>query len=484
MHAGLDFGTSNCSIGIMLNKQPTLIPLEGGKNRLPSCLFIEKDNFPSVNISQAELNGRIAAYKREQSASKKSLAEINSSHTLSEEQLISVVRQQLRKEHRERAVSDKRSQSIVEALNSKSHILFGEEAELTHINEPESGFYIKSPKSFLGADISSAQKVVFTAIVEKMLTYIKHETESIKQTGLNNIVIGRPVNFHGLLGKDGNSQALKIIDEAAKNVGFKEVEFLMEPVAAAFDYERQLTKDKIVLILDLGGGTTDCSVIKIGPSYVHLDERKNCILSHTGQRIGGIDLDNKLALMTIMPHFGKNSLLTNGLPVPNNLFKQAVSVNDVSAQQDFNSLRTQKELARYCTMALDPRLKRLKALSDGKFGLRVSRSAEQAKILLSDQTSIALPLQFIEQDFNVAITRDELSDAVNDELNKFKFLMTEAIRLAGTQPDTLYVTGGTAMSPVVQNWIKSVLPELEIVIGDHFGSVTSGLVTHAERLFS
>jgi hypothetical chaperone protein len=62
-------------------------------------------------------------------------------------------------------------------------------------------------------------------------------------------------------------------------------------------------------------------------------------------------------------------------------------------------------------------------------------------------------------------------------------LMQEAIKLAGTTPDVLYVTGGTAMSPVIQEWINSVFPDLKIVIGDHFGSVTSGLVTQAERLF-
>lgn len=470
MYAGLDFGTSNCSIAIMHNGQPEFIPLEDGKTRLPSGLFIEHEIKQAVAISQAALAAKVASIE-------------SSSGNVPQAGLFNIARKQLKKEHRQNAVSHLRAKSIIEALRANGEVIFGEEAELTHITDPQSGFYIKSPKSFLGADISAAQQVVFTLIVEKMLAFIKHETQQHKQIELDQVVIGRPVNFHGLLGKDGNSQALHIIERAAKTVGFKYIEFLMEPVAAAYDYERQLTADKLVLILDLGGGTTDCSMIRVGPSYAHLLDRKACILSHTGKRIGGIDLDNKLALMALMPHFGKNAMLNNGLPVPTNLFTEAVSVNDVSAQQEFNSRRTGKELDNYCIKTTDPRLLRLKTLRDEKFGLRVSRSAEQAKILLSQQTSLLLPLDYIEKDFSVPISRSNLNDAISGELNKFELLMKEAVTQAGTLPDALYVTGGTAISPVVQNWIYSVFPDIEIIIGDHFGSVTSGLVTHADRLF-
>ena len=474
MFAGLDFGTSNCSIAVMENGQPILIPLEDGKNRLPSSLFIEHGMTAPAVISPDDLDRQINQLKHERLAH----------DTLSREQLVNIARKQLRKTHRENSNSGQRAQSIVQALAANGDVIFGEEAALTHVNDPESGFYIKSPKSFLGADINATQRAVFTTIVEKMLAFIKQEAECIKQQELSQIMIGRPVNFHGLLGKDGNKQALAIIDSAAAKVGFKDVQFLMEPVAAAYDYERQLKEDKLVLILDLGGGTTDCSMIKVGPSYIKLIDRQDCILSHTGKRIGGIDLDNKLALMALMPEFGKNTVLNNGLPVPNHLFKQAVTVNDVAAQQEFNSRITGKEIDEYCRISPNPKLNRLKALRDGKFGLRVSRSAELAKILLSDQNDICLPLNYIEKNFTIPISRAQLSDAIADELSKFERLMKEAIQQAGATPDVLYVTGGTAMSPVVQNWINSVFPGLEIVIGDHFGSVTSGLTTHAQRIFT
>lgn len=474
MFAGLDFGTSNCSIAVIENNTPALIPLEDGKSRLPSSLFIEHSNSTPANLTTDLIAKQICALKEDPRVST----------SLNHEQLVNIARKQLRKAHRLNTANDQRAQSIVQALAANGDVIFGEEAELTHVSDPESGFYIKSPKSFLGAEINATQRAVFTTIVEKMLAFIKQEAECIKQQEFSQIMIGRPVNFHGLLGKDGNKQALSIIDSAAAKVGFKEVQFLMEPVAAAYDYERQLNEDKLVLILDLGGGTTDCSMIKVGPSYVHLIDRQDCILSHTGKRIGGIDLDNKLALMALMPEFGKNTVLNNGLPVPNHLFKQAVSVNDVAAQQEFNGRLTGKDIAEYCRISPNPKLNRLKTLRDGKFGLRVSRSAEKAKILLSDQQDILLPLHYIEAGLDIPLSRAQLSDAIADELSKFERLMKEAITQAGATPDVLYVTGGTAMSPVVQQWINSAFPDLDIVIGDHFGSVTSGLTTHAQRIFT
>jgi hypothetical chaperone protein len=467
----------------MQDDQPVLIPLDDGETRLASCLFLEHGVLEPAVVSSSELAKRVAEEKSAQTRRANTDTASKNPRLFSHDELVNIVRKQLRKEHRETTKVLQKSQSVLQALQSNGDIIFGRDAELAHISDPESGFYIKSPKSFLGANISIAQQQVFSNVVEKMLTFIKHESEYIKKVELDQVVIGRPVNFHGLQGQDGNSQALNIIHKAAKKIGFKEVEFLMEPVAAAYDYERQLKQDKVVLILDLGGGTTDCSMIKLGPSYRHLQSRESCILSYSGKRVGGIDLDNKLALKALMPHFGKNVVLSNGLPVPNSLFSQAVSINDVNAQQLFRSHTTGNELARYCTMSDDKRLERLRRLRDGNLGLRLNRSAEQAKVQLSDNKQISLDLAYIEHNFMVDISRTELGDAIADELKQFESLINESLQQAQTQPDTIFVTGGTAISPVIQQWINSIFPDIEVVIGNHFGSVTSGLITHAHRLF-
>ena len=134
-------------------------------------------------------------------------------------------------------------------------------------------------------------------------------------------------------------------------------------------------------------------------------------------------------------------------------------------------------------MSSDTKLLRLKYLREQKLGLRLSQSAEMAKISLSANPEIDLPLEFIEDDFSVAIKRTELADAIKDELKQFAGLINESLTQAQTQPDAIFFTGGTAISPVIQNWINSMFPDVEVVIGNHFGSVTSGLITHAQRIF-
>lgn len=82
---------------------------------------------------------------------------------------------------------------------------------------------------------------------------------------ITHAIIGRPVNFQGIGGEESNRQAESILTLAAKRAGFVDVDFLFEPLAAGMDYEATLTDNKTVLVVDVGGGTTDCSVVKMGP---------------------------------------------------------------------------------------------------------------------------------------------------------------------------------------------------------------------------
>ena len=421
MHAGLDFGTSNCLIGIWEDNNPTLLPLEGQSIRLPSALYTSRLND---------------------------------------------------------------NQTISEALLSDTDTAFGEAAILRHTEDSQSGYFIKSPKSFLGADIRKNQLEMFSDIVTRMLVHIKNNAENNTQSELQNIVLGRPVNFHGTRGEDGNRQAIDILQQSAITAGFKNIEFQMEPMAAALDFERSLTEDKLVLVLDAGGGTTDCSMVKLGPSYIQSNDRTDSILGHSGDRIGGTDLDIKLALHKVMPHFGKDSLLKNGLPIPVTLFWDAVTINDVNVQSEFLSARTQREIAAYLTQAVDQqKFQRFQVLQEERLILQLNRSTELAKINLSEQDRVELPLDYIEEDLVIPVSRNDLRDSVKRELDVFIALMKEVETQADTKPDLIYVTGGTAKSPVIEDWIRSNYRDIDIVVGDAFGSVVSGLTTWAHRIY-
>ena len=247
MYAGIDFGTSNCSIGVWEADKPILLPLEGDDPRLPSAMYASRFDLDVEPIDFFELNRRIGlAISRQAAQIKRGEEHGRKVRELSRDELENIERGIMRRELAERARRKYEGQTLSDALYSDSEIVFGEEAILRHIESPQSGYFIKSPKSFIGADIESHHVDRFSEIITRMLAYIKTRAEQRQSASIDSVVLGRPVTFHGQRGEAGNKQALRILERSAIAAGFKYVEFLMEPIAAAFDFERGLLRDRVV----------------------------------------------------------------------------------------------------------------------------------------------------------------------------------------------------------------------------------------------
>ncbi|MFY3758384.1 Hsp70 family protein, partial [Escherichia coli] len=119
--------------------------------------------------------------------------------------------------------------------------------------------------------------------------------------------------------------------------GFKQIEFQFEPVAAGLDFEATLQEEKTVLVVDIGGGTTDCSVLLMGPQWRNSAERQQSLIGHSGCRVGGNDLDIMLAFKQLMPLFGMGGETEKGIALPALPYWNAVATNDVPAQNEFYS---------------------------------------------------------------------------------------------------------------------------------------------------
>ena len=128
-------------------------------------------------------------------------------------------------------------------------------------------------------------------------------------------------------------------------------------------------------------------------------------------------------------------------------------------------------------------IRRFIKLRDDKQNHHLVRSSEQCKIELSSKPEHRVDLSFIERDLSEVVTRELFAEAVNRPVEKMTALMDEAIIQAGCKPDLVYVTGGSGQSPVIRQAIKEKIGEVEVLDGDHFGSVASGLTVWAERLF-
>lgn len=483
MNCGLDYGTSNTEIGLWRENGPVIVPLEGDDTLMPSAMYTQKEATPPVDISYEQLNKAVAEAKAAQSREIKRAKDAGRKYIeLSEERLRAMILGRLRREAAKSAAVRHQEQSLSEALSTSEGDLFGKAAIRKHILSPEEGFFFKSPKTFLGADLGASQLESFSEITTRMIARVKALAEGWGGSELSRAVIGRPVNFHGTLGEEGNSQAISILERAAIACGFDSVEFLYEPVAAALDYERNLSEDKIVLVVDLGGGTTDCSIVSVGPGSRDKLDRTMSILGYCGERIGGGDLDIKLAFRELMKEFGRDAHLSDGRPVPVTLFWDAVSINNIPAQSRFRRSGRQIQ-ALMALVDQHERFRRLAIVHERNLSYRIVRSAELTKIHLSDHEIANVPMRYIEDRFIIQVSRSQFANAIEDELQKFRELIDECKSQASCEPDVVYVTGGTARSPIVRGFIEHACPGVPIVVGDLFGSVVSGLTTWSNRIY-
>ncbi|SFT80759.1 hypothetical chaperone protein [Pseudoalteromonas sp. DSM 26666] len=453
MFVGFDYGSSNCAMGILNEERVQLIPLEQGKHYLPSTLYTHHSALVVDFVAQ-HLQG----------------SEHEHAYKTARQPLLNTL---------------PRIKSDLDLQASDDTLFIGREAISEYVQFPEEGYFVKSPKSFFGATgLKQGQINFFEDIATAMILKIKQRAELSLGYTLSQTVIGRPVNFQAVGGEQSNQQAVGILTRAANRAGFKDVEFLYEPLAAGIDYESDLTQDQKVLVIDIGGGTSDCSFVQMGPSFRNKQQRDADFLAHSGKRVGGNDLDIALSYHGLMPLLGLGSAFKSGLPLPNQPFWQACKINDVNLQSQFYSAQHYRELSAQLRDVSAPELyKRLIHLQQNKQGHQLVQQAEAAKIALTSANSFNCDLAFLDNSLSKDISVADLALAVDDSISQIVTLAKQAITDANTTPDVIYLTGGSAQSPLIKAALSEHLGNIKMVNGDHFGSVTAGLTKWASMLY-
>ena len=503
---GIDFGTSNCSIGVWGEDGPLLLPLEAeGALRMPSVLFLPSEHRLHGCLS-ASWSGASQSAKRQQatarriaksnlSAAEQELQSAKSRLRNYEERMADVTgdrfasdyrnfhqllaRQEdevetrqskrdvlareveslskpdgelraeqtsvLRRETLQRSVAEAARSNLGDSLAESTGTYFGTEAIRHYLEGTEGNFFV-SPKSYIGADVPRRQLIAFGDIVARMLAYMRAAVlQRFSDTGL--VVVGRPVRFRGTAGVIGDRQAERVLLGSASTAGFRSVEFLFEPIAAALDYERTLIEDKTLLVVDVGGGTTDCSMIRVGPSYRDQFDRKSDVLGTDGIRVGGKDLDVALADGVVAPLLGKGTLLRDNLPFPSYYIDNAISIH-IPKRNEFHSAQTASRLKALVNRSRSPvRIRRLIKVQKERLGEYVLWQAEQGKIKLSKSRSTRVGLDRIESGLWASASQEDYEQLAAATHRKLMAVVDEVIRQAGARPDEMYLTGGMAQSP-------------------------------------
>jgi len=361
--------------------------------------------------------------------------------------------------------------------------LFGEAGFKQYLKTPEKGRLIYSPKNFLGANLLSGQQDAFVGLIAKQLAFFKQAAETQLGKTVQGAVIGRPVKYHGTRGEDGNQQAIKIMRAAALQAGFEKVDFLEEPIAAAYRIEQELAEEKIALVVDIGGGTTDICSIRLGTQKQQDYDRQQDVLSVTGTRLGGMECDKNLILKSIAPSMGLGTETTTGIPIPPLYYNDMVAVDDIPRLNSFFSDDTGLEIAQTMSIAKEPeKIEKLLMVQEEKLSARLVNSSRMAKEMLSDKSHIILPLKYIEPDYNVELTEADLKRSMVGWMARVKSLIKECLEKSAERPEILFITGGMSLSPIVQQEIKAMLPDLPVVTADAFKSISEGLSIQANKL--
>jgi len=373
--------------------------------------------------------------------------------------------------------------------------LYGSAGIAAYVEGTE-GRLMRSMKSILGStladqrtDLGAGHSVAYLDVVAGYLRQLKQQAEARLGTSIEQAVLGRPVFFvDDDPVRDAKAQAA--LATAARSVGFVDVQFQYEPIAAAFDYEQQATNEQNVLVADIGGGTSDFSLVRVGPERRMRTERRDDILANHGVHAAGTDFDRHIELSCILPTCGYKSLGPTkrgqrAREVPSAVYFDLATwhlINTVYSPQRISELTNMRAFYG------EPRLHdRLMAVVNQRLGHALAARAEQAKIEVADGDQTRVALDAIEADLVVAVTRELAMGAIGVDLERIVVAARETLRQAGLANDAvdvLYLTGGsTGLSPLVQR-LAAVCPSALVVRGDRFASVAHGLGLHAQRLFS
>lgn len=384
-------------------------------------------------------------------------------------------------------VTSKTLKSVIYFNPEEKQFYIGQQAVNHYLKNDAWGRYIQSVKTFL-----SDQNFEYTEIDGKfykldqliaiILRNIKERGQKYLDQELNSVVLGRPVVFSedSVLEK----LAVKRLLSAAKIAGFNEVHLQYEPIAAALALESSLSKDeeKIVLVGDFGGGTSDFTVIKIkGGRHKQKIDSKNDILGLAGVYVGGDIFDSQLMWNKVAYYFGKDvrvkSIMSDfDLPVPstilNNLRKWHL-ISQLRLPKIRQSLREIKHQADRPEL-----IKNLENLIDNNYGYMLFQTIEKTKCELSSLISSVINLDELRLKIKENVSRYEFEKFIAPDVKKIKICIEEVIKQAGINNgdvDVVFLTGGSSHIPMIKKIFSKKFGNEKINQTNAFTSVAYGL---------
>jgi hypothetical chaperone protein len=382
-------------------------------------------------------------------------------------------------------------QQVKQAGRTRTHTWTGPSAIEHYLAAENKGRLIQSLKSYL-SDRSLTGTAVFGRhvtledLISRMLTDLRAQAERQFRAPVNYAMVGRPVRFVGAETEEDETFALGRLREAFTAAGFERVEFEMEPVAAAYAYESTLDHDELILIGDFGGGTSDFSLLHVGPGVRKRGRTARDLLGNSGVGLAGDAFDARIVRKLVSPALGSESFarsLDKVLPaVPAWIYANLERWHYLSFLRTANVV----EILRSARLrALEPeKIEALITLIDEDLGYHLHQAVQRVKFELSHAETAQFRFHDGSMDINIAVTREAFEGWIADELRTIEECVDSLLQTSGVsrrEVDRVFLTGGTSLVPAVRRIFVDRFGEDHIRTGDEFISVARGLALRAEE---
>jgi hypothetical chaperone protein len=371
------------------------------------------------------------------------------------------------------------------SLDARDFVV-GQRAIAEYLAEDMQGTLIQSIKTFL-ADNSFEQTWIndrFYKLEDLIAVIFRHVRAVIARLTDEDVfmVIGRPAVFVERPEREAIAQDR--LRKAAQLAGFFDVEFQYEPIAAGLAYESSLAKPELALIADLGGGTSDFTVMRLGAGSD--GDRRADILATRGVQIAGDSFNARIMAHRLAKYFGAGTTYRTmegrQMPFPKMLLAQLSRWHQVTF---LRSPKTRELLGHIRWTSNAPRVvKAFETLLDGNYAFFLFQEIEQAKSLLSDRDEAVIRFQRDEIDVNERLTRVEFEHLIAPDQAQVRRCMESVLSAAGVTArdiDAVFLTGGSAQIPVIRKMFADTFGAEKLKAQDYLTSVAFGLGVSALR---
>lgn len=403
------------------------------------------------------------------------------------------------------AISDGKTVRMVDVENGKdtiptalffpeksNQVYYGRDAQNEYTNGDKPGRFMRSMKRVLGTSLMRTGTVIngrpmrFDAIVGYFVKYLKQQIDKAAGHNVECVVMGRPVHFRDD-DPEGDKRAEQELEKIAMDAGFKHVAFQYEPIAAAFAHEQDIKSDKLAFVVDIGGGTSDFTVIRLSPERKFNFDRTSDVLANTGVRIGGNDFDKALSMKSFMPCFG---LGTEYKAYDKNIYLPTapfISLSTWSSVNDVYNYKTLNMVKGYVVWGLEPeKTKRLYEIIENRLGHQNLDYVENTKIALSDATEYDVKLDFLSDTPTIKTNRKTFEMAIEQDVKKIEKSVQECLNIAKVRNadiELVILTGGSTEIPYINRIMQSYFPNAKLSSENKMASVGLGLAYDAMRRF-